>query len=76
MRDDRLMKDGDWMTKREALRENLPPRFTDEDLHARLEKVHMYDIVCVTALVAIDYSVLPTKILKGYNITIGVVCLL
>ena len=39
MRDAELMKDGDWMTKREAMRENLPPHFTNEDLHARLEKV-------------------------------------
>ena len=39
MKDDKLMKDGDWMTKREALRENLPSRFTNEDLQARLEKV-------------------------------------
>ena len=39
MRDDNLMRDGDWMSKREAVRENLPPRFTDEDLQARLEKV-------------------------------------
>ena len=39
MKDDKLMKDGDWMSMREAMRENLPPRFTNEDLQARLEKV-------------------------------------
>ena len=39
MRDNQLMKDGDWMTKREAMREKLPPHFTNEDLQSRLEKV-------------------------------------
>ena len=42
MRDAELMKDGDWMTRREAMRENLPPHFTNQDLHARLEKVSLH----------------------------------
>ena len=42
MRDAELMKDGDWMTRREAMRETLPPHFTNQDLHARLEKVSLY----------------------------------
>ena len=52
MRDDKLMKDGDWMSMREAMRENLPPRFTNEDLQARLDKVGV--CVCVPMFI---YSV-------------------
>ena len=39
MRDNNLMKDGDWMTKKEAIRDNLPADFTDEDIRKRLHEV-------------------------------------
>lgn len=39
MRDNNLMRDGDWMTKKEAARDNLPAHFTDQDIQAKLKKV-------------------------------------
>lgn len=39
LRDNNLMKEGDWMTKKEALRENLPAHFTDEDIRVKLQDV-------------------------------------
>ena len=39
LREENLLKDGDWMAKREAIREKLPPRFTNEDIQARLKEV-------------------------------------
>ena len=39
MRDNNLMPDGDWMTRREAMREHLPPHFTNEDIQNRLKEV-------------------------------------
>lgn len=39
LREDHALKDGDWNTKLEALREKLPPKFTDEDIQARIREV-------------------------------------
>ena len=39
MRNNNLLKDGDWMTKKEALRENLPAHFNDQDISAKLHEV-------------------------------------
>ena len=39
LREDNTLKDGDWNTKLEALREKLPPKFTDEDIQARIREV-------------------------------------
>lgn len=39
MRNDNLLKDGDWMKKKEALRENLPPNFSNEDIQAKMKEV-------------------------------------
>ena len=39
MRDNDLMKDGDWMTKKEARRDNLPAHFTNEDIQKQLHEV-------------------------------------
>ena len=39
MRDNNLMKDGDWMTKMEAARDNLPEHFTKKDIRTKIEEV-------------------------------------
>ena len=39
LRDDHALKEGDWATKLEALREKLPAKFTDEDIQARIQEV-------------------------------------
>ena len=39
MRNDNLLKDGDWMTRKEAQRENLPPNFSNQDIQAKLKEV-------------------------------------
>ena len=39
MRDNKLLKDGDWMTQREAARENLPPQFNNDDIRNKLQEV-------------------------------------
>jgi len=39
MRDNNLMKDGDWMTKEAAAREGLPAHFTDDQIQAKLAEV-------------------------------------
>ena len=39
MRNDNLLKEGDWMTKKEALREKLPSDFNNQDIQARLREV-------------------------------------
>ena len=45
MRDNNLMKDGDWMTKKEAMREKLPSHFTNQDIQARLKEVSPHNYV-------------------------------
>lgn len=37
------MKDGDWMTKKEAARENLAPDFTDQQIQAKLAEVSSHE---------------------------------
>ena len=39
MRDNNLMKDGDWMTKEAAAREGLPAHFTNEQIQAKMAEV-------------------------------------
>jgi hypothetical protein len=41
MRNNNLLKDGDWMTKKEALRDNLPAQFNDKDIQSKLQEVGM-----------------------------------
>ncbi len=39
MRNDNLLKDGDWMTRKEAKREKLPVDFSNQDIQAKLKEV-------------------------------------
>jgi len=39
LRDDNALKEGDWNTKLEGLREKLPSHFTDQDIKERINKV-------------------------------------
>ena len=39
MRDNNLMKDGDWLSKDAAARDGLPPHFTDDQIRAKMAEV-------------------------------------
>lgn len=38
LRNDHVLKEGDWNTKLEGLREKLPPKFTDQDIQDRIRE--------------------------------------
>ena len=41
MRNDNLLKEGDWMTRKEAMREKLPADFSNQDIQAKLKEVSL-----------------------------------
>ena len=39
LRDNKMAPDADWLSRRDAMRDKVPPRFSSDELQKRLEEV-------------------------------------